>query len=318
MKASFASAGQFPLKLLTLRGLVERIKHGEIPPVHVQFIPTNRCNLKCGFCSCRARDREQEMSLDEAREMLRTFVRLGMETMTITGGGEPCLWGPLSEFIGLAVAEGVGVGLVTNGTKLSGLKASAVEQLAWCRISCSDEANRIGTFWTVVEAAKSVDWAFSYVFTAAPDMANFHEHVKFAREHKFTHMRAVSNITDLESAPDMEAVRLLTRETAGDLEMIYQDRQTFTRGAERCLISLLKPVIGPDGKLYPCCGVQYARGEMDLSLPDAMCMGSVGEARQIWAQQRAFDGRVCERCYYDGYNGLMEMVQGRLKHEAFV
>ena len=318
MNSSFASAEQFPLKVIRRRGLVDRVREGAIPPVHVQFLPMNRCNLKCGFCSCKARDRGQEMTLEQAREMLQTFTRLGMESMTITGGGEPCLWEPLSQFIGLTVREGVGVGLVTNGTMLTRLTPTAVEQLCWCRISCSDEANRISGFWTVVESAQTVDWAFSYVLTAKPNIENFIAHVKFARAHGFTHVRAVGDIIDLEHAPDFEGIKAAAQEAAGDMPVIYQTRQRFVRGAKRCLISLLKPVVGPDGKLYPCCGTQYARSEMDLSLPDAMCMGLVEEARQIWARQLCFDGAGCERCYYEAYNGLLELLGEHLQHEAFV
>ena len=69
MNSSFASAEQFPLKVIRRRGLVDRVREGAIPPVHVQFLPMNRCNLKCGFCSCKARDRGQEMTLEQAREI---------------------------------------------------------------------------------------------------------------------------------------------------------------------------------------------------------------------------------------------------------
>lgn len=318
MNSSFASAGQFPAKILRMKGLAEQVKRQTIPPIHLQFIPTNRCNLNCRFCSCQKRDFNKEMTLAKAREILWQFGKLGMQCMTITGGGEPCLWSPLSEFLLCAASDDISVGLVTNGTKLSYVTEDALKTLKWCRISCSDEANRIDAFRTVIDRVPGVDWAFSYVVTSTPNADNFIEHVRFAREHNFTHMRVVANIIDLDHAADFSEFKAHAANEARELIIIWQDRQTFTRGMSSCLISLLKPVIGPDGEIYPCCGAQYARANMDLDLAQEMRMGDISRAYRIWAEQKYFDGSKCDRCYYGAYNELLGMIQEPLMHELFV
>ena len=84
------------------------------------------------------------------------------------------------------------------------------------------------------------------------------------------------------------------------------------------LISLLKPVIGADGLLYPCCGTQYAMFPPPGDYDDLMCMGPAIELYSIYQEQKHFDGSQCVRCYYDEYNALLEQIIIPLEHKEFV
>lgn len=318
-KHSFTSASTLPAKVIGSPFLGKKIIGGHIPPIHAQIIPTNRCNLKCSFCSCADRDQSLEMPLDMWREAIKLLGAEGCVAMTVTGGGEPLLHPDIEQMLDIAVAHLMGIGLVTNGTMLDALRAVAV-YLTWCRVSASDEGDRLGWLGAVVDDHDCVDWALSYVVSSKPDMNNIAKHVQFANDHNLTHIRLVSDLLDAENANATMfdvASEMAKRKICDDL-VVYQSRQRHTLGAEKCLISLLKPVIGPDGKIYPCCGVQYAKDDMALDLPDDMSMGIITDIPKIWKEQKPFCGLVCDRCYYDSYNTTLGLMQTPLKHRLFV
>ncbi len=316
--ASYTAANAFPFKLC----LDPEFATGRIPPRHVQLSLTNVCNMACSFCSCGERDRSLELPTAEAEAALRSFAELGTRAVTITGGGEPLLHPGISSIIQAATDAGIRAGLVTNGMALDDFSREAMRRLTWCRVSCSDEVdNRILEPKVRRAAADSpeVDWAFSYVVVREHRPENLARYLRLAEELRFTHVRVVSDLVDLEGAPPMVLVRELVRNAGADDRLaIYQGRKSFEPGAPICLISLLKPVVGPDGGIFPCCGVQYAEREQTLDLPGSMRMGGLEDVGRIWRDQAAFDGSACVRCYYGEYNRALAVLTDNIRHREFV
>lgn len=302
--SSFTAAGTLPLKLTRNREFLDALP--DIRPVHVQFIPTNRCNLKCSFCSCANVDRGEEMDFDEIEALIEHLAAVGTQSVTITGGGDPLMHPRIDDIIATFHEHGIEMGLVTNGTLFAAVAPESLSLLTWCRISCSDERGLPDL--SVVDSVDT-DWAFSYVLSAEPDLENLREHIEFAEEHGFTHVRVVSDLLDVEHSKVPEV-----REHFDSDLVIWQDRQEYTRGAKDCRISLLKPVIGPDGLVFPCCGVQYAQEESSLDLPDSMAMGCWGDIGKM----THFDGSRCAKCYYEGYNTLLAALTDDIDHVSFV
>lgn len=322
-KASYTAAEVFPYKLLLH---VEKIKVLKaIPPVHVQLCPTNKCTLNCKFCSCGDREKDLELPFGQIREIMTDFVHLGCKAVTITGGGEP-LFHPSIERIVKLLREtlSIDVGLVTNGTLLNRFGSRFWNRVMWCRISSSDDRPITPKYKQVllsgIKQGRHVDWAFSHVVTRSPNLGTIESIVAFANDHNFTHIRLVSDLLDLEKAPDLSVIKEhLQQVGVDDSKVIYQSRQNFTRGTKKCLISLLKPVIAPDGLLYPCCGSQYAEKEYTKNFGSArMVMGSYKDINNIWAGQINFDGSSCVRCYYENYNTCLNMLSGKFKHTNHV
>jgi len=309
-KTSYTAAGSVPLKLLMLP------EPGRLRPIHVQWVPTNRCNLRCEFCSCSARDRSLEMSLDQAIEVIDHLAELGCLAATITGGGEPLMQSGFPTMVKHFRHRGVEVGLVTNGTLLHVQDPSILKLLTWCRVSCGDERE-----FTPVQAERlsrvthlPVDWSFSYVVGVNPDVANARRVVDFAHEHEFTHVRLVGDLLHPEEVPFDE----VSRNFAGDDLVLMQPRKQYVRGHD-CLICYVKPLIAPDFRVYMCCGVQYALDPMSLDLPQALCLGSALDLGAIYADPRP-QKVPCVRCYYQDYNDLLGVLSDpiRVKHRRFV
>lgn len=314
---SYTSAGVFPVKLFLNDGI---IKDGKIVPFHVQLNPTNRCNLKCQFCSCASREKGLEMSLEDILKIMTLYARQGCKAVTITGGGEPLLHWQITEMIKQIYMLGMSVGLVTNGTQLKKLYSSRW-CVKWIRISFDDHRSFSPEFEAELDEAvvDGIDWAFSYVVTANPNIYNLRKVIEFANSHNFTHVRIVSDLLDLQNAPSMDSLkRKLLEMGIDDSKVIYQGRKIFTKGRSKCLISLSKPVIGADGRIYPCCGIQYATEIPFLDYDESMCMGIGDDISSIYKIQKYFDGSNCVRCYYDEYNEALELLTSKLKHLVFV
>jgi MoaA/NifB/PqqE/SkfB family radical SAM enzyme len=323
-QASFSAASVFPAKLLKTRVID---KKGRIIPIHIQFNPTNVCNFNCSFCSCANRDKKMFISFDKCKELIKMMHRCGTKAVTITGGGEPVLHPQINEMIDYFWSLNIKVGLVTNGMAINLLTKESLKKITWIRISASVEYNtdKISIkdwFRNIEKAVKlgpTVDWAFSYVLTKDFKIYNFLiDMINFANNHNFTHVRLVSDLLDLENVR-MNEVKYYLQENNIDLsKVIFQPRKEYMIGRKKCLISLLKPVIGADGKLYPCCGTQYALAEPTKDYEKTMTMGDAQDLDWIYENQDCFDGSKCVKCYYDDYNFALNIMTDHLKHEEFV
>ena len=316
---SYSSASILPAKLLRAKDLCIALDNNIIP-VHFQLCPTNKCNLNCSFCSCSKREKKQELNLNDIQEMICNFYTLGARAVTITGGGEPCCHSNLDEIITQLSIYGIKVGLVSNGILLPTIQ-SVLNKITWCRISVSDARDvdqLLGILKPIIKGTL-VDWAFSYVVTKEFNIEKFIKVVKFANKNNFTHVRLVSDLLDLKNLPSMQDIKQhLLDSRINDSLVIYQDRQWYTKGVKQCWISLLKPVIAPDGYLYPCCGVQYALDNSIGLFPKEMRMCHISELKEFYRHQKPFNGSICSKCYYEGYNIVLDKMVKHYNHSEFI
>ena len=319
--SSYTAANVLPVKVLKRRVLD---REGRIIPYHIQLNPTNHCNLKCEFCSCANRDKHLEIDFLDIKEIMLNARDCGCKAVTITGGGEPLLYHSINQLIYFLWSFRIKIGLVTNGTQFERLSPDSLERITWIRVSHSDErpftdeyARELSVFMNL---ENQVDWAFSYVLSKRPNFKNITSLIRFSNMiTSMTHVRIVSDLLDLEHVPNMLAVKdYLKRAGISDHLVIYQGRKKFVRGRKKCLISLLKPVIGADSNLYPCCGSQYAKDPPAGDYDESMCMGPASDLTEIYETQRYFDGSQCVRCYYDEYNALLDQLTTPIDHEEFV
>jgi hypothetical protein len=78
-------------------------------------------------------------------------------------------------------------------------------------------------------------------------------------------------------------------------------------------------LIGPDSKVYACCGVQYALDPPSYDLPEELCLGSALDLEAIFNRSDLpLDGSICKKCYYAGYNEMLEGLVSPFNHENFV
>jgi organic radical activating enzyme len=318
--ASYTSANIFPVKVLLNKDIIS--DSGKIRPSHVHVNPTNLCNLDCHFCSCKKRNKTKEIDLDLLKEIMWRLAVCGCKAVTITGGGEPCLYTHVNELVDFAGNNlFLKIGFVSNGISLN--RIETYSNIEWLRISHSDyrpfDKKYQDKLEKAISSGQSVDWAFSYVVTAKPNFETMAKVIQFANEHDFTHVRLVPDLINLDNIPDMAFIKKEMRNrNVNDSIVIYQGRKQFVRGRSKCLISLLKPVVGADGLMYPCCGAQCAKTPPAYDYDATMCMGAGLNIEEIYQKQQYFDGSGCTTCYYDEYNVLLNKLITPISHKEFV
>src|SRR5262249_45763399 len=105
---------------------------------------TDRCNFRCVYCmpkevfgrDYRFLDRRELLSFEEIERLARSFVRLGVEKIRITGG-EPLVRRALERLVGVRSAiDGLDLTLTTNGSLLP-QKAQALRAAGLGRVTVS-------------------------------------------------------------------------------------------------------------------------------------------------------------------------------------
>jgi MoaA/NifB/PqqE/SkfB family radical SAM enzyme len=315
---SYTAANSFPSKILRDPYLLSSIINRKcILPRHVQLSPTDKCNLKCKFCSCSERSGD-EWSLDDVDKIIKILKKVGTAGVTITGGGEPLLFLHINDLIYKLHKADISIGMVTNGCTPA--YPGLMHKVQWVRFSFSDERKLSDEFLAEVGFwVGKADLAFSYVLTDKPNFESIGSIVNLANKLHFTHVRIVSDILSPTASENLSDVqRYLKKINVDDSLVIYQARNSWMPGTKDCFISLLKPMIYSDGLIYPCCGAQYAMKNDTRHMPQKMSMGHYSELSEIIKQQRHFNGEICDICYYEGYNSLLADLQQDLQHLDFM
>ena len=321
---SYTAANNMPFKLLKNKPFLENIIDKEkIIPVHIQVSPTNLCNLNCPFCSCSDVEKGQELSIKQLKEIVDISKSLNTKAYTITGGGEPTLHPHINEFLEYAHGNGISLGLVSNGLKLNKISPANLKKLTWARISFGDFREFSDKFKEqmdlATDAAKDVDWAFSYVVGREANLLKIARIINYANNKDFTHVRLVPDLFEVGNI-NMGYVKNNLTSMLDCSKVIFQNRSEYTKGDKDCLISLLKPMIAADGNVYPCCGVQYALPDKkdQKCFPKSMSMGHYKDLPKIIEKQKQFDGSVCVKCYYGNYNSTLKDMKIDYDHKDFV
>ena len=328
---SFSSANTFPMKILLNPEIINIAHlHNRIPSIHYQLNPTNECNFNCPICSCSEREREKELSMHDIDQLIKVGYKHGMKSVTITGGGEPLLHPNINEIIRLFNKRNIEVGLVTNGSLLERL--TTLDNITWIRISVTDYSkeqfksidttfnNFLSRLSDIINNDKFVDWSFSYVIGKIPDIHLIKKIIDFATDLDFTHVRIVNDIFIADELSEkMKYVEDYIKGLGMDDSIVnYQDRSEWTKGYDPCYLSILKPVIGADGYIYPCCGTQYALEKPSRDYEKLMRMGHINNLENVLSRQWFFDGSICHKCYYGNYNRVLKVLMKGLKHKEFV
>jgi organic radical activating enzyme len=323
IKTSFTAADSIPLKVLLDPHLVKHAKEkNRVLPIHIQLLPTNKCNMNCTFCSCSSRDKDLEIDISMAKTIIDKCKKAGTKAVTITGGGEPLMYPYFAELLDYFHMNSIKIGLVTNGLLLHKTPKETLDKITWCRISNDDQRTFGGKYRehlsSVVKRSSKVDWAFSHVVSAKPNVDEIARIIEFANEHNFTHVRLVADLFHPEGI-DMEVLKATLRNIGmDDAKVVYQGRKAFERGGD-CFIGYLKPLIGPDAKIYACCGVQYALEVPSKDLPEALCLGDAVDIDRILDNSNnPLDGSICVKCYYMNYNILLKGMLKAVVHQEFV
>ncbi|MDI6841025.1 MAG: radical SAM protein [bacterium] len=110
-------------------------KDGTPIPSGVEFEVTNRCNLNCVHCM-NDESADNELSLDEITHIIDQLLKIGIFTITFSGG-EPSLRRDFFDIIGYAASKGFSIELLTNGTLITKPVVDRLSSFAFLRVFVS-------------------------------------------------------------------------------------------------------------------------------------------------------------------------------------
>ena len=312
MSSPFSSIDSFPVKIFQNPELLKSIVvDKKVIPYSIHLNPTNKCNFCCSICVCGERDKKMELSLRDMKEYVDLFKSDGTKTIILTGGGEPLMHPNIIQIINYIHKQGIELGLVTNGVRLNILGVETLNKFTWIRVSSTDDLVRqtnLSDWLDIIEQSvkrsKGVDWGFSHVLTSNPNY-NLIKHLSdFAKLNNFTHIRL--SLDKTKNLMPLDWIKNSLQRSSFDDSLIIYEGNNYKRGMNPCYVSHLKPVIGADGYIYPCCNISFAS-----SKPDKAFVKRSG-------LREYFDGGQCDRCYLFKYNEVIDALMNDCKHKVFV
>lgn len=127
-----------------VKRLVSWAKGEKTPPVTIELVPTERCNLNCKSCWRRGWAEEQlqkryqqEMSDKRILKLIDEGAEIGLREVAFVGGGEPLMRSVTPRIMKEIKANKMEGDLVTNGTLFNEKIMSLLVKIGWERIKFS-------------------------------------------------------------------------------------------------------------------------------------------------------------------------------------
>jgi radical SAM protein with 4Fe4S-binding SPASM domain len=134
-------------KILRMYSVAKKILEGEMPtPLMAVVYLSYGCNHNCPGCSYRQPNRRENVFLDPQNfvKLLRSFQKLEVKSIELSGGGEPTLHPEFCELAKQAADEGFELGLLTNGSLAWGRIADlVVDYFTYIRVSIDASDARV-------------------------------------------------------------------------------------------------------------------------------------------------------------------------------
>lgn len=233
-------------------------------PISTHISPEGSCNLKCAYCSVTKREKSVRINLDVLKGYLSTLQVNGLEAVTITGGGEPCLYPQIVELIEYIQGLKLECALITNGTLLGNIPAVLLREMAWVRISL--DKNYFDRLQIPEFLGMHTTLGFSYIYpgdmTSEEFTKTLQELSRIRQTHSAEYVRILPNC--LKSGDDLMWDHMFIDDHLED----FEDKAIFHQGKMHhippeslmtCPMGYFRPYLseqinhkGYPGTIYPC------------------------------------------------------------------
>jgi len=306
----FTSTGT---KFLRHPELLMEWKLGYPIPQSLQVAPTEKCNLKCNFCSVVNRSKKFELPISDLMCATEKFIELGSKTVEITGGGEPLCYSDLDTYLEFLEYR-VKIGLITNGIGINKHK-HFLENVSWIRISANvfDYTGKIeipeGFMGTL---------GFSYVWTEGLSTLQTLDQIKkIALENNVKYIRLVPNcIATKEQQESNNRYLAKVAKKIGE-PLFFQPKEFNT--PDNCYWGYLKPFLYADGYIYPCSST-VLNPDADKQFNSSYRLCHWTEVDKVWKSEikSIIDTKRCEHCVFMRQNQMLQYAFSEQEHEDFI
>jgi len=286
------------------------IQSGIFRPISIQLAPTDKCNLKCDFCSVANREM-RELTFKQCEDVLNTFKLLGAKTIEITGGGDPTMYRHINELILNAHYLGFEVGMITNGVILNkSVSLESLSKLMWLRISLNslDYVNEVN-----LDVPKNVTLGFSYVWNDRSNRGMLDKIIKYMNKYNAAYVRVVPDCLNVNNINRYK--KIIDSVIGTEHEKMFVQQKEYIIPS-RCWMGYLKPFVNSDGWIYHC----SANPLINRKFHPNFRMGKIEDINEIWSCVKPFNTSNCVegKCFFAEHNNLIEQVIMDVPHKNFI
>lgn len=284
-------------------------------PISLQVAPTDKCNLKCSFCSVKNRAGD-ELDYDVLITTIGKLIEYGIKTIEFTGGGDPTLYPYINEVVEYCYKKKLGIGLITNGVALVGkIPQRTLDMFDWVRISLNslDYVNDI-EIPVFRKIDKNTTLGFSYVINENSVDMVFDKIKGKLDKYGAEYLRVVPNCLSIDTMESSK--KILENSTLLNHPKVFWQEKDYEVSCE-CYVGYIKPFLNSDGYFYQC----SANPLIDRKFHSKFRMGSIGEIDKIWtAPYKVFNTSLCQKgkCFFKEQNDLLNSFAQHPKHRDFI
>ena len=282
-------------------------KKGIARPIMLELAPTNHCDLECCFCSVANRDRSEELSLFQILEAVDLFKSLGLQSVELTGGGDPLCHPEITAVIDALFKRGLKIGLITNGIRLSTLSRKDIGKLEWVRVSLNTLDYRKEV--KIPEGISTL--GFSYVWNIRSTVERLHQISDYAEKYDAQYVRVVP---DCLSSVRIDKARKEIAPLMDRFPRFFFTMKGYDKPCE-CWLGYLRPFLNADGYVYRC----SAHPLIERKFAPRFRICHYSEILEYWGKTlKPFATDKCGLCFFKEQNELLSLVINPVEHTNFV
>ena len=307
--------------------MIESLRNGIGRPQSLQIALTNRCNLKCVFCSVAERELKQQWDYTELRKAIDSFMSVGIKTIEFSGGGEPTLYPDFRHIVSSCYSRGLKIGLITNGLKLKDYQ-DILPFFNWIRISM-----------VALDYQEAVDLPDEFPDNVTIGMSYVvgQKEYQGKRTHWESDFEQLMKIKNYAIKYNVKFIRIVPECFADAYEMsqlheYYQDfcnaagtpslflfQPKRPKQAEYCFMDAVKPWLHVDGYVYPCNSIILnTDANRDFAPQYRLCHWTEIENYYKNRGNQSLDVSRCDRCTFVSNNEIIKELMQPIEHGEFV
>ncbi len=297
------------IKLLRHPDRLKEMSLGIWKPITLQVSPTDKCNLNCDFCSVSKR-KGDTIKISNLEQAIDDFVDLGIQSMEITGGGDPTMYQDINRLIDYGHQKGLSMGMITNGLCLSNIEQEQLDKLDWLRVSLSYLDFAPGVQFHIPQIKGTL--GFSYVWNKTSNRRKIEKINALAIFHNAEYVRIVPDCKNVE---EQQVYKKQMEEFIEEFpNMFFQSKPYDVH--KKCQMGKIKPFLNSDGNVYHCSAAPLY--EERFSEKWKIC--HMSQIKDTWKHFPEMDTFSCEKgkCFYSEQNKLLHQLEGTVKHDKFI
>ena len=350
----FEQTKWFPL-VPTIRE-IKRVKCNSSLPITLRIDLTEKCNFNCPFCLYQSEasvihkninykypSHSQVSTQEELSKVIKLFVKKGIKSVILTGGGEPFMSNNFYAILDVLYKRKVEVGIITNGSKIDDYFIKNYvnnKYLKWIRVSLDSSTSKTWiamhnprdntSFQDTISNIKLLadiknrNFLVGINFLITP--VNYHE---ILDAYKLVSGLGVDNIrytpVFTKNGSQIyfkikETIDELLREVAGKTKPLVKinfSRFEFINTPNHtkfCWFSNFSINLGVDLNLYPCCLKKYVKGMGTMISADNFN----NDIQGYFAKMDKFRADTCKDCMYHEFNDFAENASMQSHLDNFI